>query len=42
MRHEVRQALWLPLDEAANKLSYNGEREVVKLAQKYVAAHPEL
>ncbi|HEY5164098.1 MAG TPA: NUDIX domain-containing protein [Terriglobales bacterium] len=42
MRHEVRQALWLPLDEAPNKLSYKGEREVVKLAQKYVAAHPEL
>jgi len=42
MRHEVRQALWLPLDEAPNKLSYKGEREVVKLAQKYVAANPEL
>jgi 8-oxo-dGTP diphosphatase len=42
MRHEVRQALWLPLDEASSKLSYNGEREVVKLAQHYVAAHPEL
>lgn len=42
MRHEVRQALWLPLDEAARKLSYQGEREVVKLAQKYVATHLEL
>jgi 8-oxo-dGTP pyrophosphatase MutT (NUDIX family) len=42
MRIEVQQALWLPLDEAPKKLSYKGEREVVKLAQKYVAEHPDL
>jgi 8-oxo-dGTP diphosphatase len=42
MRHEVQQALWLPLDEAPRKLSYKGERDVVKLAQKYVESHPEL
>lgn len=42
MRCEVRQALWLPLEEAAQRLSYRGEREVVKLAEQYVAAHPEL
>ncbi|MGA2001145.1 MAG: NUDIX domain-containing protein [Terriglobales bacterium] len=42
MRHEVRQAMWLPMDEAAQKLSYRGERDVVKLAQEYVKAHPEL
>lgn len=42
MRHEVREALWLPLDEAAGKLAYKGERDVVKLAQKYVSEHPEL
>jgi 8-oxo-dGTP diphosphatase len=42
MRREVRQAMWLPLDEAAQKLSYRGERDVVKLAQEYVKAHPEL
>ena len=41
MRHEVRQSLWLPLDEAPGKLSYRGERDVVKLAQRYLAAHPE-
>lgn len=42
MHREVRQAMWLPLDEALQKLSYRGEREVVKLAQDYLAAHPEL
>ena len=42
MRHEVRQALWLPLDEAPRRLSYKGEREVAQLAQEYVAAHPEM
>jgi len=42
MHREVRQALWLPLDEAAQKLSYRGERDVMKLAQEYVKAHPEL
>lgn len=42
MRHEVHQALWLPLEEAPKKLSYKGEREVAQLAQKYVAAHPDL
>ena len=42
MRHEVRQALWLPLEEAQKKLSYKGEKTVAKLAQAYVAAHPEL
>jgi 8-oxo-dGTP pyrophosphatase MutT (NUDIX family) len=42
MHREVRQAMWLPLDEAPQKLSYRGEREVVKLAQEYVKTHPEL
>lgn len=42
MHHEVRQAMWLPLDEAPQKLSYRGERDVVKLAQEYLKAHPEL
>ena len=42
MHREVRQAMWLPLDEAPQKLSYRGERDVVKLAQEYVKAHPEL
>jgi 8-oxo-dGTP pyrophosphatase MutT (NUDIX family) len=42
MRREVRRAMWLPLEEAPRKLSYRGERDVVQLAQQYLAAHPEL
>jgi len=42
MRREVRQAMWLPLEEAPQNLSYRGEREVIKLAQEYVKLHPEL
>ena len=42
MRIEVQQALWLPLEEAPRTLSYKGERDAVRLAQKYIAAHPEL
>jgi 8-oxo-dGTP pyrophosphatase MutT (NUDIX family) len=42
MRIEVKRALWVPLDEAAKALAYKGEREMVKRAQEYVQAHPEL
>ncbi len=42
MRVEVRDAQWLPLDEAPSRLTYRGEREVVRLAQQYIAEHPEL
>ncbi len=42
MRREVRQAMWLPLEEAQQKLSYRGERDVIKLALDYVAQHPQL
>ncbi|MGZ4837406.1 MAG: NUDIX hydrolase [Terriglobales bacterium] len=42
MRREVRQALWLPLEEAPHRLSYGGERDVIKLAQDYLAANPQL
>ena len=42
MQREVRQALWLPLEEAPQKLSYRGERDVIKLARDYVAEHPQL
>jgi 8-oxo-dGTP pyrophosphatase MutT (NUDIX family) len=41
MRHEVRRAYWLPLEEAASKLSYNGERTMAEKALKYVKAHPD-
>jgi len=36
MRKEVRRAFWLALDEAPERLSYKGEKEVARLAQKYV------
>jgi len=42
MHKEVRRALWIPLEEAQKELSYPGEREVAKLAQEWMAAHPEL
>ncbi len=41
MRIEVKRAQWLPLEEAVRKLSYKGERDVVKLAEKYLQGHPE-
>ena len=41
MRIEVKQALWIPLVEGERKLAYKGERDVVKLAQKYLESHPE-
>lgn len=34
MRIEVKRARWIPLEEAQKKLSYRGEREVVRLARK--------
>ena len=42
MRHEVRKALWLPLDEAPKKLAYGGERQVTRKAQKYLETHDEI
>jgi len=41
MRHEVRRAYWLPLEEAAKKLSYNGEKQMAEKALEYITAHPE-
>jgi 8-oxo-dGTP pyrophosphatase MutT (NUDIX family) len=42
MRIEVKRALWLPIEEAGKKLSYSNERKVIRLAQEYLAAHPEV
>lgn len=39
MRIEVKQALWIPLEGAERKLSYRGERDVIRLAQKWLQAH---
>jgi 8-oxo-dGTP pyrophosphatase MutT (NUDIX family) len=42
MRIEVQNAFWLPLEDAQEKLSYAGEREVVQRALQYLKSHPEL
>ena len=42
MRIEVKRAAWIPLDEAARKLAYRGEREMVKRAQEYLKSNPEV
>src|SRR5947208_11644034 len=36
MRHEVRRAYWMPLDQALQKLSYKGERQIAQKALEYV------
>jgi len=36
MQIEVKRALWIPLAEAERRLAYRGERDAVKLAQKYL------
>jgi 8-oxo-dGTP pyrophosphatase MutT (NUDIX family) len=41
MKHEVRRAYWLPLDRAAGKLSYTGERQIARKAAQYLTDHPE-
>jgi hypothetical protein len=30
--HEVEEALWIPLDEAPDRLAYKGEREMATIA----------
>ena len=41
MKHEVRRAYWLPLDEAAKKLTYGGERQMARKAAEYLKEHPD-
>lgn len=41
MRHEVRRAWWMPLEEAAISLSYSGEKQVAKKALAYVEKQAE-
>lgn len=41
MQHEVRRAWWMPLEEAAQKLSYSGEKQMAAKAAEYVALHPD-
>ena len=42
MRVEVKRALWIPLEDAAVKLAYRGERDVIRQAQEYLQNHPEV
>lgn len=42
MKHEVRRAWWMPLEEAASKLTYSGEKQMAKKALAYVKEHNEL
>jgi 8-oxo-dGTP pyrophosphatase MutT (NUDIX family) len=39
MRIEVKRSLWIPLTEAERRLTYRGEKEVVRLAKKYLESH---
>jgi 8-oxo-dGTP pyrophosphatase MutT (NUDIX family) len=41
MQHEVRRAWWMPLEEAAQKLSYSGEKQMAAKAAEYVKSHPD-
>jgi 8-oxo-dGTP pyrophosphatase MutT (NUDIX family) len=41
MKHEVRRAYWLPLEQAAKRLSYSGEKQMAEKALEYVKAHPD-
>jgi len=34
--HEVEEALWIPLDEAPERLAYKGEREMAETARSRV------
>jgi 8-oxo-dGTP pyrophosphatase MutT (NUDIX family) len=42
MRIEVKRALWIDLADAARKLSYQGERDMLNRAAAYIEAHPAL
>jgi len=41
MRIEVKRAMWVPLDDAARKLAYRGERDIVRRAQEFVKSNLE-
>ena len=42
MRIEVNRARWIALEGATEKLAYRGEKDMVRRAQTYLKAHPEL
>jgi 8-oxo-dGTP pyrophosphatase MutT (NUDIX family) len=41
MRIEVKQAIWIPLEEAPRRLAYQGEKDMARRAQEYLQEHPE-
>lgn len=41
MRIEVKRAMWIPLEEAARRLAYRGEKDMVRKAEKYLQEQPE-
>jgi 8-oxo-dGTP diphosphatase len=41
MKHEVRGARWLPLADAERMLAYKGEKDMVKKAAEWLAAHSD-
>lgn len=41
MRIEVKQAQWIPLEDAERRLAYRGERDVIQLARKHLKSHAE-
>jgi 8-oxo-dGTP pyrophosphatase MutT (NUDIX family) len=41
MRVEVKRGLWIPLEEAERRLAYRGEKEVIRLAKKYLESHAQ-
>jgi len=42
MRVEVLRAAWIPLEEAPQQLSYEGERKMAAKALAYVTSNPEV
>ena len=42
MKVEVKSAQWIPLEDAAAKLAYKGEREVVARAHEYLKSHSDV
>jgi 8-oxo-dGTP pyrophosphatase MutT (NUDIX family) len=42
MRIEVKSAVWVSLEEAAGKLAYRGEQDMVRRAQDYLKSHAEI
>ncbi len=42
MRHEVEAAEWVPLRDGPRRLSYSGEKDMARRAEKYVGEHQDI